>query len=178
MSLFKRVLRSISRNQQKTILLLLIFLIIGNAMAVAIAISIGTNNVERQIKQRLGAVVKIGPDHAYWERVHAEANKQPGGIVVPQEQIALTGNSGQVRTFYEYPEVELEDKIAFIRESTQQMMASNMVKAYDYSVVATAGSAHLLLAGQDLLPPEHHDPHEMYILEFTSGEPSMVRCKC
>lgn len=181
MSIIHRVFKSIVRNKQKTILLLLIFFVIGNAIAVAVAVGIGTKNVEIQIKQKLGAVVKYGGDHAYWKRLLEEANRNPevldGIIDRNQEQIELTGNTGEVYSFPVIPNVVIEDKIATRRDHLKQMLESNLLKAYDFNVVTVAGSSTLTFAGTDLLPPEYQDPNENYFgltLRGTDYAPLLV----
>ena len=160
MSLFQRVIRSIVCHRQKTILLLLIFFIIGNAIAVAVAVGIGTKNVEKHIKQRLGAVVQLGLDHAAGKKIMEEQNKRHH--IIDDEQVSVTGNSGKLYTLYESANEELEDRLNHVRAYTKEMAASNLVKSYDFNIVADAGSSDLVMAGQDLLPPESRRKNENY----------------
>ena len=64
MNYIKRALLSISRKKSKSLLLFAIIFILGNVMAGAVAIRQGADNVERNIKSQLGAVVTIDIDQA------------------------------------------------------------------------------------------------------------------
>ena len=149
MSVYQRVIRSILRNPAKSLLLLLIFFIIGNAMAVAIAVGIATQNVDRQIKQKLGAVVKLGIDYKHTEKLR-------GTIDLSSREVQVTGNSGKVYTMYEEEKPVLEDRLEQIFTFTEPMRQSARVKSFDYTLGLSAGSTYLKTAGNDLLPPEHN----------------------
>ena len=153
MSVYRRVIRSISRYPTKSLLLLLIFFIIGNAMAVAIAVGIATQNVDRQIQQKLGAVVKLGTDYVYYEKIR-------DAVDLASREVQVTGNSGKVYTMYDDPERDLEDRLEQVFTLTEPMRQSARVKSFDYSLGLNAGSNYLKTAGNDLLPPEHNSKND------------------
>lgn len=61
MGLWQRMIRSLTRQKGKSLLLFFILFVIGNAMAGTIAIREGTINVQSRIKQMMGPVVLIKP---------------------------------------------------------------------------------------------------------------------
>ena len=163
MSVYQRVIRSISRNPAKSLLLLLIFFIIGNAMAVAIAVGIATQNVDSQIKQKLGTVVRVGFDYNYWNEVIK--NLEWG----PSVEVQVIGNSGKVHTMYEQPARDINDKLNHVLTYTERIRQSHRVKSFDYSVLVNAGSTYLKTAGNDLLPPEHNSKDDHLFGFFLTG---------
>lgn len=59
MNIFKRALLSVSRRKSKSLILFIVIFILGNVIAGAYSIFRSTENVEKQIKQRLGSTSTI-----------------------------------------------------------------------------------------------------------------------
>lgn len=72
MTLPRRALLSITRRPLKTALLFIIIFVLGNLTAGAVAIREGSNNVDAHIKQTLGSVVKLGPNHQVLDQIWQE----------------------------------------------------------------------------------------------------------
>lgn len=115
MNFFKRALLSIKRKPGKSLLLFLIIFILCNVIAGAVAIQLGTENVERNIKESLGAVYSISMDHEQ--------------IAKDSEEAAKNGEE------FDYESIEPVTK-----DIIQAIGQSAYVKQYDYSVKTQMGS--------------------------------------
>lgn len=114
MNYIKRGLLSISRKKTKSLLLFLIIFILGNVMAGAIAIRQGADNVEKNIKQQLGAVVTLDVDYQAFEKQMQENPENPP----------------------EWPQALDSDMLTTIGQSSY-------VKSYDFTTQTTLGSENL-----------------------------------
>lgn len=113
MNYIKRALLSISRKKSKSLLLFLIIFVLGNVMAGAIAIRQGADNVERNIKQQLGAVLTIDADYEAYQKAQEENPDNP--VMIEPLKPELLQTIGQ----------------------------SSYVKSYDYTTQMGMGSEHL-----------------------------------
>lgn len=62
MNYWKRAKNSIFRTKGKSVILFAVIFVLGNVIAGAIAIQQSTGNVEKKMKQQLGATVSAEPD--------------------------------------------------------------------------------------------------------------------
>jgi putative ABC transport system permease protein len=62
MNYWKRAKNSIFRTKGKSLILFAVIFVLGNVIAGAIAIQQSTTNVEKKMKQELGATVSAEPD--------------------------------------------------------------------------------------------------------------------
>lgn len=118
MNFLKRALLSIKRKPGKSLLLFLIVFILCNVIAGAVSIQLGTENVEKNIKESLGAVYSVQQN---WEEISED------------EQEAI--NNGEE---FDY------QNIAVLDESIIQSIGdSPYVKAYDYNLTTSLGSENV-----------------------------------
>lgn len=75
MNFFKRALVSISRKKGKSLLLFAIIFILGNVIAGAVSISQATNNVEKTVKDQLGAQATIDMSEETMEKLFKDSNE-------------------------------------------------------------------------------------------------------
>ncbi len=116
MSFLKRAWLSITRRTGKSLLLLLIILILGNAIAGAISIQQASRNVERKIKADMGAAATIRIDFEEYEKLAQQYQDNPEDMPRPEN-----------------PTPELFQTIG----------SSPYVKYYDYSTGTSVGSSSL-----------------------------------
>src|SRR5690625_1396881 len=72
MNFIKRGFLGITRKLGKSFILLAVIFILGNLMSGAISIQQATDNVEKSIKERLGAGATIDMDWEAWEKLSDE----------------------------------------------------------------------------------------------------------
>lgn len=107
MNYWKRAKNSIFRTKGKSLILFAIIFVLGNVIAGAIAIQQSTTNVEKKLKQELGATVSAEPD----------LNK-----ILEQNENGETQSLAQRERLKE--------------ETIKKMGSSPYVKEYDYSYMA------------------------------------------
>lgn len=141
MSLFRRAVLSTIRRPGKSILLFLILFILGNMIAGAIAVRQATDNVERRIKQALGAIVTLGPDSQ--RLLQAMTERDPSKDKINH----LTSPSGDASELHFHVESPFPPPPGV--DEIVQIAQSSYVKNYDYTTMTTVGSADLLLNQSD-----------------------------
>lgn len=101
MNYMKRALLSISRKKSKSLLLFLIIFILGNVMAGAIAIRQGADNVEKNIKRQLGAVLTVEVDHKAYQELYEKDPENPPEYPLPlkPDLLKAIGQSSYVKSF-------------------------------------------------------------------------------
>ncbi|MDI9472761.1 MAG: ABC transporter permease [Tissierellia bacterium] len=103
MSFLKRAWLSITRRTGKSLLLLLIILILGNAIAGAISIQQASINVEKKIKADMGAAATIRVDYAamdkLWEEFQNNPEDMPETAPPTPELMQMIGESPYVKYF-------------------------------------------------------------------------------
>lgn len=97
MNFFKRALLSVSRKKGKSFILFLVIFILGNVIAGAIAVRQATQNVEKNTKQKLGALATIDMDYEKMNELPDEEEMQ----MLTVEQIKKIGESPYVK-YYDY----------------------------------------------------------------------------
>lgn len=134
MSIPRRAILSITRRPLKTALLFIIIFVLGNLTAGAVAIWEGSNNVDAHIKQTLGSVVKLGPNHQVLHQIWQELDDSQK-VTLP---IQSTSGEGSFQIDF-YPEQTETtggpDRLALYHTIGQ----SDYVKSYDYSLDLTVG---------------------------------------
>ena len=103
MNYLNRAILSIARRKSKSIILLIIIFILGNVIAGSVSIQQATQNVETNIKNRLGAAAVITEDYELLNTVNwqdADDNSVPKDYITP-EIIENIGNLPQVN-MYDY----------------------------------------------------------------------------
>lgn len=114
MNYLKRALLSLTRRQGKSLILLLIVFILSNIMAGSIAISQASKNVERTMKEQLGANATIELD---WEKVQNWTNEDWTNMkMITPEDVEEIGVLPQVK-YYDY--------------NTDAYLTSTEIKNYD-----------------------------------------------
>lgn len=105
MNFFKRALLSVTRRKGKSLILFAVIFILGNVIAGAIAIDQGTDNVEEDIKKKIGATATVTIDQ---DKLEKYANEHNG----------------------EFPSEEIKDPSVKTLEKISQLA---YVKYYDYN---------------------------------------------
>ncbi|MFN7251400.1 MAG: ABC transporter permease [Anaerobacillus sp.] len=72
MNFIKRGLLSVVRKKGKSLILLAVIFILGNLISGAISIQQATGNVEKTVKERLGATATLEIDYEAWEKLPEE----------------------------------------------------------------------------------------------------------
>ena len=98
MNYWNRALCSVTRRKGKSLILFTVIFVLGNVIAGAIAIQQSTTNVEKKIKNQLGAIATVDVD---FNKLMNESSD--GGIEVPKglsvKEIEQIGSSPYVKTF-------------------------------------------------------------------------------
>lgn len=143
MSLWQRITRSITRQKGKSILLLMILFVLGNAMAGTVAIREGTVNVQNRIKQIMGPVVLI--NHMSPVASVSGSGMKSEGINLDElifEDIPIVID-GKTHTL-----TQLKDPAQLVDQAPKatvldQIGDSPYVKYYDYSETVVVGSRNI-----------------------------------
>lgn len=134
MSIPRRALLSITRRPLKTALLFIIIFVLGNLTAGAVAIREGSNNVDAHIKQTLGSVVKLGPNHQVLDQIWQELDDSQK-VTLPIQATSGEG-SLNIEIFPDQAEaIGGADRLALYQTIGQ----SDYVKSYDYALDLTVG---------------------------------------
>lgn len=105
MSFLKRAWLSITRRTGKSLLLLLIVLILGNAIAGAISIQQASANVEKKIKSDMGAAATIRLDYEEYEKLWQQYQDNPESMPTidpPTPELMQTIGSSPYVKYYDY----------------------------------------------------------------------------
>lgn len=118
MNFFKRAWLSITRRTGKSILLLAIILILGNAIAGAISIQQASQNVEKQIKAQMGAAASITTDYQKLEEFWRENAENPDvqlNIQPPTPELMQSVGSSAYVKYYDYSTQNYLGSLSFDR---------------------------------------------------------------
>lgn len=100
MNYFKRALVSTQRKKTKSFLLLVIIFALGNVIAGSVAILKATDNVEQDIKQKLGAVIKLEVNYDQWlSPTDQRESSQPQLESLSTNSLLAIGQSSYVRNY-------------------------------------------------------------------------------
>lgn len=141
MTILKRAFLSIQRKKVKSLVLILLFFIIGNTIAGTVAIRQAAVNVEQRIKQALGPVVTIGPN---LPKLIDAINQQP---TTEEKEFIVTSASGleTIPIIYSPDEPGAVAGQQKRQAEYQQMGQSSYVKSYDIALHTSVGSDSLQL---------------------------------
>lgn len=153
MNYIKRALLSISRKKTKSLLLFAIIFILGNVMAGAIAIRQGADNVEKNIKSQLGAVLTIDVDQ---EAINEAMKDDPTGMSVtidgpPSFELLQTISRSAYVKSYDFTtstQVGSENFTSWLDPDLNQGMVGEdpMQKYYQYTLKGTQFPGVLIIA--------------------------------
>jgi Predicted ABC-type transport system involved in lysophospholipase L1 biosynthesis, permease component len=101
MNFLKRAVLSITRRKGKSIILLVIVFILGNVIAGAVSVRQATANVEKSIKQRLGAVATVEWDYEALDKANwlDDDGNEIGHESISVEVLKSIGELPQVKSF-------------------------------------------------------------------------------
>ena len=126
MNFLKRAVLSITRRKGKSIILLVIVFILGNVIAGAVSVRQATANVEKNIKQRLGAVATIQWDYENLDKNNwiDEDGNEIGYDNVSVDVIRSIGELPQVKSFDYTVSIGLTATLKSYEEEQDDMQGS------------------------------------------------------
>jgi len=132
MNFLKRAVLSITRRKGKSIILLIIVFILGNVIAGSVAVGQATENVEKSIKQRLGAVATIEWDYETLDKVNwlDEDGKEIGHAAISVDVLKSIGALPQVKLFDYAVSISLGSTLKNYEEENEYMSGGMITSSY------------------------------------------------
>ncbi|HHX02746.1 MAG TPA: ABC transporter permease [Tissierellia bacterium] len=193
MSVVRRAWLSITRRTGKSLLLFFIVLILGNAIAGAIAVQQAATNVERKIKQELGAAVVMSIDndklHAMFQEYADHPEEMPSIAAPSLDVIRSIGNSRYVK-YYDYstsivtgssqleeyvPPFLLETRVGFSGNALEKYYAFTLRGVHYHKVLAIEEGKLNLTSGRVFTEEEIKNGEAVAIISQSLAEQNGIQ---